>query len=95
MKILTKAEAKGDVLNAYLWHAEEEERWGEELLDEFQRIVGILLRFPRSAPNKFQTYREAVLSTYPYILIFEHAREKDMLIIYSLFHTRRDPSGKF
>lgn len=29
MKILTKAEAKGDVLNAYLWHAEEEERWGE------------------------------------------------------------------
>lgn len=62
-----------------------------ELEDVFDKIVGNPFRFR----NKYRHFREVLLKRYPYYVIYFVNEEKGEIVVFSLYHSARDPKKKY
>jgi hypothetical protein len=62
---------------------------GLELFLDFEKTLHRLLHFPESAPSVSQGVRKAVLSNFPFNIIYQI--ENDVLFILAFMHQKRKP----
>ncbi len=78
---------------AYAWYEEQKEGLGETLLKEANICFDKLEKQPGIYAIVKGNFREINLRTFPYVLVF--SIEETEVIIYTVFHTSRNPKKKF
>jgi len=78
---------------AYEWYNEQQAGLGDLFLDELESCYDKLESWPTVYTKIKRDFRQAVLHTFPYVIVFEIIK-KDV-VIYSIFHTSRNPKKKF
>jgi toxin ParE1/3/4 len=81
------------VEDAYQWYEQEQPGTGEAFLNELEICYGKLKLSPDAYSKINRTYRQIRVSRFPYVIAFQII--KNEVIVYSVFHTSRNPKEKF
>ena len=86
--------AKLSMSKSYAYYEEKQ----KDLGFRFVRTVESTLERIRSAPNSFpekkNRYRQAVINTFSFVIIFFVNEEKNEIAVLDVFHTSQDPQKK-
>jgi toxin ParE1/3/4 len=78
---------------AYDWYEKQQTGLGDLFLIELERCYDKLEDWPASYAKIQKNFRQIILKTYPYVVVFE-IFDYDV-VIYAVFHTSRNPRKKF
>ncbi|MEO8066224.1 MAG: type II toxin-antitoxin system RelE/ParE family toxin [Flavobacteriales bacterium] len=81
--------ASTEFIEGYLWYEQERDGLGEEFHDEVQEHFDVLRQRPTGFPKWRGSYKKINLRRFPYIIVL--SVEKDTVIVFSVFHNKRDP----
>lgn len=79
--------------NAYQWYEEQQNGLGDLFLLELERCYDKLETWPASYAKIKGNFRQLVLTTFPYVIVFEIFDTE--VVIFAIFHTSRNPRKKF
>jgi plasmid stabilization system protein ParE len=79
--------------DAYDWYELQKIGLGEVFLAEINNGIDKLESWPIAYSKLRSNYRQIILRTFPYVLVFEIV--KNDVVIYAVFHTSRNPRKKF
>lgn len=85
-------EAGIEITNAYLYYESKSTGLGEKFFEDLDDCLRRLADNPEQFPRKNKTYREALLTKFPFLVIYEVIQ--DLVVIYSIFNTWQDPERK-
>ena len=92
-EIEIKQEAREDIADIYLWYEKQQTQLGYRFLDLFEERISFLQKEPQVYSKKYKTFRQAYLSKFPYLIIFEILKNK--IIVFAVIHAKRKPSLRF
>lgn len=92
-QLVIKPKAIEMAKEAYEWYNEQQAGLGELFLEELESHYDKLESWPTVYSKIKKDFRQVVLHTFPYVIVFEII-QKDV-VIYSIFHTSRNPKKKF
>ena len=84
--------AKEEYIAAFQYYESKQIGLGKQLELELDLMITQLSKNPLLYQQKYKTYREALLKKFPYFLVYEIIEKQ--VIIYSFFHTSRNPTLK-
>ncbi len=87
-----KEEAAIEITDAYVYYEEKRVGLGEEFLEHLDLYFERITNNPKHFPKKRKPYREAYIKRFPFLIIYEIA--KDKIIVYSVFNTWQNPEKK-
>lgn len=87
-----KDEANLEIIEAYLYYEEKRTGLGEEFLEHLDNYFDRITTNPKHFPQKRKPYREAFIKRFPFLVIYEIAKNK--VIVYSVFNTWQNPEKK-
>lgn len=90
---LNRAQAELD--DSAVWYEEQSYGLGNRFIDVVEQKLELILSNPESFPKRNSSYREAVIRTFPYSIIFKYNKKEDPIVVYSIFHNKRNPKSKF
>ena len=82
--------ASAEFIEAYLWYEGQRDGLGEDFHDEVQEYFDVLRQRPTGSPRWRGPFKKINLKRFPYIIVFRVV--KDTIIVYSVFHSSRNPS---
>lgn len=88
-KLLIKAEAIQDMIEAFDWYENKQRGLGSAFLDEVDKYYDQITE----NPEHFQSHRNqrvAVLHRFPYKIVYEIESE-GQIIVYAVYHDKRNP----
>jgi plasmid stabilization system protein ParE len=88
-KLIITPEAEEDVAEAYAWYERQRTGLGEPFLTAVDDCIQRLLRAPQAHQTIYDQYRRGLVRRFPYAVIYEC--DQNMVIVYCVFHTSRDP----
>ncbi|MDA0809840.1 MAG: type II toxin-antitoxin system RelE/ParE family toxin [Planctomycetota bacterium] len=89
IELVVTEEAERDIAEAVAWYEERRSGLGEDFLTSLDASLQGLLRMPEMHPVAYKTFRRALIRRFPYAIFYEF--ESLQVMIYSVFHTARDP----
>ncbi len=90
--LTVKSSAALEIIEAYLWYEKQQEGLGELFFDELDLCYNHIIKHPQTCPKTYKSYRKAIINRYPYVVIYEIIKSE--IIVYSVFHTSRDPQSR-
>jgi len=81
--------ASDEFIESYLWYEQQRSGLGEEFHDEVEEHFAFLREHPEGFAKWRGPYKKINLKRFPYIIVFRVV--KDAVVVFSVFHTRRDP----
>jgi hypothetical protein len=87
-----KEDANLEIIEAYSYYEEKRLGLGDEFLEHLNIYFERITFNPKHFPQKRKPYREAFIKRFPFLIIYEIAKEK--IIIYSVFNTWQNPKNK-
>jgi plasmid stabilization system protein ParE len=92
-KIVISRLAESEIEKTIEFYESKRKGLGKQFLDYFKGYLKILKTNPELFPiKKTPFYRELTLKKFPFVIIYEVFQ--DEVIIYSVFHTSRNPTKK-
>lgn len=89
MKIRFLSVARRELDDAFIWYESQSAGLGYEFLDELDRIVRRIKAYPDSCAELIPGLRRALLSRFPYGLIY--GQGPDAIIVVAVAHLHREP----
>ncbi|MBX2904959.1 MAG: type II toxin-antitoxin system RelE/ParE family toxin [Taibaiella sp.] len=94
-RITLHSNAVDELKNAVEWYTSKQNGLGGDFLDAVdQKLSQIALR-PEAYSKKNSNFREAVLSRFPYVVIFHFHKLKKEVMVVAIHHTSRRPRKRF
>ena len=92
-RLVIQEEARREVIEAFVWYEEQQPDMGEDFLQVLDECYFRILSQPESCRKVYKNYRQLVVKWFPFVVIYEI--EDSAIVVYSVFHTSRDPAEKF
>jgi hypothetical protein len=89
MKVRFLSVADLELADAFAWHEQAQPGLGYLLIEEIDRTIHRITRYPESCPDSGDGLRRALVNRFPYGIW--HASEKDELVVYAVAHLHRRP----
>lgn len=93
LKILQ--EADNEFQEGAQWYDEQADGLGLRFIDVIKHKLEIIQKFPERNPKRKGNFREAMVKTFPYVIIYTIYRREMVITINSIFHTSRNPKKKY
>jgi len=87
--------AEKEFLNSVDWYNNKLIGLGEEFIAQIRLTIIKIQNNPKLFQKKKFNLREAQISIFPYLIIYEVKEKVGEIHILSIFHTHRNPSAKF
>ena len=91
LTLLLIPEAKQDAQEAFLWYEERSNGLGIDFLSRTEEILLNIQENPKIYPVITGAFRRAMVTRFPYMVIFELDTERSTCIIYAIFHCSQNP----
>ncbi len=88
-RLVVRAAAEADVLDAALWYEQRSSGLGTEFLRAVDVTLAEIARMPERFPLVHREARRALLRRFPYAVCFVAA--PDLISVVACMHARRDP----
>lgn len=93
--ISISAKASKELEESWLWYEQRKEKLGDRFIQVVRNKLVDVSKNPEIYPLKNKNYREAVLSVFPFVIVFKINQGKKLVKIDSVFHTSRNPKRKY
>jgi plasmid stabilization system protein ParE len=93
--IVISSKAQKGIAVSWEWYEDRFQGLGDRFLKEVTDKIKIIENSPDRYPTRFKNYKEAVLKTFPFLIIYRVNSKKKLVRIVSVFHTSRDPRKKY
>jgi len=80
--------------DSFEWYEEQRLGLGERFLNQIDAAVTTVGNNPYLFPVKVGSYRQYVVSSFPFVIVYEYMPEKQLVYILHIFHTSRRPKKK-
>ncbi len=78
-----------DIQEAYDWYKTKNKDLALRFYDEVDDNINFIKDNPLSFFTKYNGYRQAPLKIFPFLIVYKV--KKEQILIYSVFHTSKDP----
>ena len=79
--------------NAYQWYEEQQTGLGDLFMSELDSCYDKIEVWPISDNIIRKDFRQIVLKRFPFVIVYKIVQER--VVVYSVFHTSRNPRKKF
>lgn len=79
--------------DAYDWYEEQQNDLGKIFLFSLNDCINRIQLYPKANSKTKKNYRQARVRKFPYVVVYEII--KNEIIIFSVFHTSRNPKNKY
>lgn len=80
---------------AYSWYEEQQKDLGNRFINEIGNRIQTIEQNPEIFSVKYKLYREAGLSSFPFLLVYRINKRKRSVKIISVFHTALNSKNKY
>jgi plasmid stabilization system protein ParE len=87
--------AKAELEESYKWYNERSEGLGDRFIESVNKRITEIAEYPERYPKKKMNFREATITKFPFIIIYELLQNEKVINISYVFHTKRNPRLKF
>jgi toxin ParE1/3/4 len=95
IKITFSKRALSELDKIYDYYESCEKGLGERFIEELDKKVVQISKFPKSGVVKKATYREIFTRVFPMAIIYKYIENKSEIFITSVFHFKRNPKKKY
>jgi plasmid stabilization system protein ParE len=88
-------EAGKEFIEAAQWYEQKSKGLGDRFIAIMQRKLHLIQQFPERYPKRRKNFREAVIRTFPYIIIYTFYKKEGIIIVNAIFHASRNPRKKY
>jgi plasmid stabilization system protein ParE len=87
--------AQKEVSVSWEWYEERSLGLGDRFLEAVKAKIREIEKEPFNYSARYKEYRETSLDSFPYQIVFRINQRKKSIRIVSLFHSARNPNGKY
>ena len=91
--LIIRDEADEETFKSFLWYEDQRQGLGEEFLWQIEKSLSAITNYPLHYQKIYKQFRHISVKRFPYVIVFEI--EGNFVIVYSVFHTSRNPKKKF
>ncbi len=92
---ILSGKAQKEVAVSWEWYEERSDGLGDKFLAEVITRLKDIENNPDRFPSRHKRYREALLLTFPFLIIYKINARKKLVRVVSVFHTSRNPKKKY
>lgn len=93
--ILYTVRAEKDLVDSFTWYELQQKGLGDMFVSSVKRKINKIEQNPELFAIKIGAYREAVVSKFPYVIIYRLYKRKKIIRIFSIFHTSQGTKNKY
>ena len=93
--VIFSSKAAKEIHESFVWYEEQTKGLGHQFIEIIDFAIELIKHNPDGFPNKRNSYREAVLKRFPYIIVYEHLEAEQVIFVLHIFHTKRHPKKKY
>ena len=94
-KLIFSPLIKDDLKEIKDWYSQFDKKIFSKFLKEYRQKIRFISENPNSAEIRYLTNRISFLKTFPFGIHYEYFENQNIVTIFSVFHTSRNPkSGK-
>lgn len=87
--------AQKEIAESWEWYEERQQGLGDRFFGEVMSRIHQIEQNPKRYPNRNKTYKETIIETFPFLIIYKINKEKKQIQVLSVFHTARNPRKKY
>ena len=95
IRIYFEPKASDEYESAFKWYEERSIVAADNFIVLVQKAIDSICDYPYSDRITYKNLGEISLKRYPYNLIFQIDEAKKVIIVFSLFHQKRNPKSKY
>lgn len=92
--VIISSIAEKELQESFDWHEEQRAGLGERFLNQIEAAITTVGNNPKLFPVKVGPYRRYVVSTFPFVLVYEFIPEEQLIYILHVFHASQNPEKK-
>ena len=77
------------------WYEEKQPGLGERFLGQVNKRISEITQHPERYPVRKKSLRQALVETFPFLIVYEILEKEKVIFVAHIFHTRRNPSLKY
>lgn len=89
------AKAHKEITISWNWYEERSRGLGDRFVKEVKDTIFKIIQEPNRYPLRYKNYRQTVVDTFPFLIIFQINERRKLVRIISVFHTSRHPGKKY
>lgn len=87
--------AASEYEDAFNWYEERSTQASEAFIISVQNAIEAICQNPYRYRNTYKSLREITLRKYPFNLIYYIDEESKIIIVFSIYHHKRNPENKY
>lgn len=87
--------AQTELVETWKWYEDKQMGLGDKFKSNIDNCIRTIEQNPERYPERKKNYRESMVKTFPYLIIYRLNKRKKVIAIVSIFHTRRSPRRKY
>jgi len=91
LTVILSSVAEMELQESYEWYEYKQAGLGERFLGQIEASINAIVLNPELYPIKIRSFRQYVVSKFPYIIVYELISEQRLIHILHIFHTDRNP----
>lgn len=88
-RLSIRDEAAQQMVETFLWYESRRSGLGEAFFSSLDSVYHTICSHPEAFQKRYKNFRAATLNGFPYIVFYE-INDAD-IVVFSIFHTRRNP----
>jgi plasmid stabilization system protein ParE len=92
---VVKDEAVKELTKAFLWYEEQQEGLGKLFRTKLNNKLDLICNNPLHYKTAYKKYHEALVDTFPFLIVYVINEKESLVIVMAVFHTSRNPKKKF
>ena len=87
--------AQQDYEQSLEWYTKRSVDAAEKFVVGIDNALELICGNPKRWRNKYKNFHEIRLKKYPFTIIYAIEIDKDLVVIFSVYHHKRNPKGKY
>ena len=87
--------AEEEYIESYVWYEKQQKGLGEKFISSIESTLSHISKYPLHYPKRKKNYREATISIFPFTIVYEVLKERNLIYVASIFHGKRNPKFKY
>ncbi|MBO9617420.1 MAG: type II toxin-antitoxin system RelE/ParE family toxin [Niabella sp.] len=87
--------AASEYENAFEWYEQKSSKVADNFVAAVEQAILLACTYPERYRNTYKNFREISLKKYPFSLVYYFDLAKEIIVIVSVYHHKRNPKWKF
>jgi plasmid stabilization system protein ParE len=89
-------QAHEEYIEAYSWYEEKQRGLGARFMNSVEKRLQQISEYPEYFGKRQRSnFREAKVENFPYMIVYEFFKQKQMIHIAAIYHNKRNPKRKY